>query len=186
MSPLPVTALASRCLGAVTGRMRSFGLCHAFSLRHFICVMSIISSVLGLLGCDQGAQSLRPGVSRVQDVRKAMGEPGWQWSNPIGSTWEYPDGPRTWMIDISKDDLVVTVRQVLDPAYFARLQPGMGTEEVLRLIGHPSRKMTFERLGETVWSWTYDEGPNTGIIFNAHFDVEGRLARTSRALPADP
>jgi hypothetical protein len=57
----------------------------------------------------------------------------------------------------------------------------MTTDEVRRLIGRPAETMKFANLGEDVWSWKYETGPNEEWMHHVHFSLaDGKLKRTSR------
>ena len=71
--------------------------------------------------------------------------------------------------------------QVLNPANFARIQPGMMMEDVRRLLGKPAKAMTYSLKQETAWDWRYLEPPNTAMVFTVWFSSDDRVLRTSSA-----
>ncbi|KQM80270.1 hypothetical protein [Xylophilus sp. Leaf220] len=136
-----------------------------------------------LAGCDpQRIESLEEGVATEADVRRAFGEPERIWPEADGArTFEYnrqPAGLRNYMITVGTDGRMRALRQVLTPANFARLQPGMPALEVRRLLGRPMQETPFSRTAETVWEWRYLAPPNTSMVFSATFGADGRLLRT--------
>jgi len=147
-------------------------------------LLAIFAPLLALIACDAGILRLKPGVSTAADVRRALGQPAFEWKNLDGSyTWEFargPEGTVTYMVDMGADDVLKAIRQVLSEEYFSRIQPGMTPEEVRRLIGRPGQKTSFPNLREEVSSWTYEAGPGDPWYFNVHFNAEGTVKRTSR------
>ena len=136
-----------------------------------------------LAACDpQRIESLEEGVATEADVRRAFGEPERIWPEADGArTFEYnrqPAGLRNYMITVGTDGKMRALRQVLTPANFARLQPGMPALEVRRLLGRPMQETPFARTTETVWEWRYLAPPNTSMVFSATFGADGRLLRT--------
>lgn len=51
-------------------------------------------------------------------------------------------------------------------------------EEVRRSLGKPAKMMTFERKGETVWDWRWNDGGNQPMVFSVTFDLHGRVLRS--------
>jgi hypothetical protein len=153
----------------------------------------LLAALAALLvaGCDLQMRDLKPGVSTAADVTKAMGKHTFEWKEPDGSvTWEFPRGPAgvvTYMVVLGKDGVLREIRQVLDDATFAKLQPGMTPDEVRKLIGRPAQTMKFANLQEDVWSWKYETGPNELWNFHVHFNLgDGKLKKTSRERTGTP
>ena len=71
------------------------------------------------------------------------------------------------------------LRQVLNPANFERIQPGMMMEEVRRTLGKPAKAITYSLKNETAWDWRYLQPPNTPMVFTVWFDPDYRVLRTS-------
>jgi outer membrane protein assembly factor BamE (lipoprotein component of BamABCDE complex) len=91
------------------------------------------------------------------------------------------------MVTLGKDGVLREIVQVLNDQTFAKLQPGMTTDEVRRLIGRPAETMKFANLGEDVWSWKYETGPNEEWMHHVHFSLaDGKLKRTSRSRVGTP
>lgn len=148
------------------------------------------ASVL-LFACDQqgrpieeaGLNKLGKGVSSEADVRMVMGQPDTVWEEDDGSrTLEYPKGPegaRTWMFSIDRFGKLQDYRQVLTKENFARIQPGMGRDDVRRLLGRPGGMVQFKRKNEEVWDWRFLDGVDVKM-FNVHFDIaSGKVTQTS-------
>ncbi|AVS63184.1 outer membrane protein assembly factor BamE [Paracidovorax avenae] len=136
-----------------------------------------------LAACDpQRISELEEGVSTEADVRARFGEPERIWDEPGGArTLEYnrqPAGHQNYMITIGPDGRMSALRQVLAPHVFETIVPGMLMEEVRRSLGKPAKMMTFERKGETVWDWRWNDGGNQPMVFSVTFDLRGRVLRS--------
>lgn len=155
-------------------------------LRRLLVVLAVL-----LAACDARMLDLKPGVSTAADVTKAMGRHTFEWKEADGGyTWEFPRGPAgvvTYMVTLGPDNVLREIRQVLTDQNFARLQPGMSQDAVRRMIGRPAETMKFANLGEDVWSWKYETGPNEEWMFHVHFNLaDGKLKRTSRNRTGEP
>ncbi|GAB4203568.1 MAG: hypothetical protein Fur0019_03070 [Tibeticola sp.] len=150
----------------------------------------VLAAVL-LLGCDaQRISELEEGVATEADVRSRFGEPDRIWPGEAGEhTLEYdrqPEGLRNYMITIGADGRMSALRQVLTPANFARIQPGMSQQDVQRILGKPARVTTWERQGEVHRVWRFLESPNRTMLFTAVFDRADRVLRTEIAPEPGP
>ena len=139
--------------------------------------------LLGLAGCDQQAiKELEEGVSTEADVRARFGEPEKIWDAPDGGrTFEYnrqPAGHRNYMITIGTDGKMSALRQVLTPDNFRRVQPGMGVEQVRRMLGKPARQVPYALQNEVAWTWKFLEPPSTTKAFNVIFSPDYRVLRS--------
>ena len=127
--------------------------------------------------------ALSPGDS-AQDVEARVGAPGAVWKNADGSeVWEYPQGfyaVQTFMVAFDPKHAVREVRQVLNEAYFSRIQPGMSREDVRRLIGKPREIWYFPARDEETWTWRYYD--INYKFFNVLFDRSGGTVRTTLRL----
>ena len=123
--------------------------------------------------------ALSPGDSD-QEVEARVGAPGAVWKNADGSeVWEYPQGyyaVQTFMIAFDPDHAVREVHQVLNEAYFSRIQPGMSREDVRRLIGKPREIWYFPARDEETWTWRYYD--INYRFFNVLFDRSEGTVRT--------
>ena len=140
-------------------------------------------STLALLGCDeQKIKELEEGLSTEADVRARFGEPERIWNEEDGSrTFEYnrqPAGARNYMITIDTDGKMSALRQVLAPHVFARIVPGMPENEVRRMLGKPTKMMTYQLKQETDWDWNYIDPPTREMQFTVTFGPDGRVLRT--------
>lgn len=146
--------------------------------------------LLALFGCDTRMLDLKPGVSTAAEVKRAMGEPTFEWKEPDGTViWEYPRGPSgsvTYMVDLRPDGVLKEIRQVLKEEYFAKIRPGLSKDEVRRILGQPAETMTFPLKKEEVWSWKFEQGSGEKWQFHAHFDLDGRIVTASRNRVEEP
>lgn len=137
-----------------------------------------------LAGCAD-APLLQPGWTEAE-VRAQLGAPTGRYpAADAGTRLEYARGPMgltTWMVDLDAQGRVRHWQQVLDRAHFARVQPGMGPDELLRELGRPAvRQPNFA--GRSTWYWrfvTYD-----CEWFAVTFDPQGRVLEGG-AFPPDP
>ena len=144
---------------------------------------------LALAGCDpQAIRELEEGVATEADVRARFGEPENIWDAADGGrTFEYnrqPAGHRNYMITIGADGKMSALRQVLTPANFDKVQPGMAMEEVRKMLGKPARITPIALSGERAYDWRYLEPGNTQMVFTVFFDRDLRALRSTRV--ADP
>lgn len=151
----------------------------------------MIFAFSALLGCDpQRISELEEGVSTEADVRATFGPPETIWDGPGGErVFEYnrqPAGMQNYMISIGPDGKMTALRQVLTPANFAKVQPGMMMQEVRKLLGQPMKQTPYPLKNEIAWDWRYLEPPNTSMLFTVWFSPDERVLRTSSMLDPDP
>lgn len=143
-------------------------------------LITLLAAVAWLTGCDeQRAQKLEEGVSTEADVRKQFGEPVQIVERADGSKLlAYPRQPEGWTnveIVIGADRKMASLRQLLTPANFARVQPGMSQDEVRKLLGRHARTLRYAtKPGEEVWRWQFMSGQDKKV-FDVSFDREGRV-----------
>ncbi len=144
----------------------------------------LAASLWGLAGCDpQAISELEEGVSTEADVVARFGQPERVWNGSGGARiFEYnrqPEGTQNYMISIGPDGKMSALRQVLNPDNFRRVQPGMGVEEVRKMLGKPAKQVPYTLKREVVWSWRFqDVSENTKKMFHVVFNPEYRVIRT--------
>lgn len=148
--------------------------------------MGFLATLLGLVGCDpQRISELEEGVSTEADVRARFGEPEKVWDGPGGARiFEYnrqPAGHQNYMISIGSDGKMASLRQVLTPENFARVQPGAMMEDVRRQLGKPMKITPYDLKKEIAYDWRYMEPPNTSKVFTVTFSTDYRVLRTASA-----
>jgi outer membrane protein assembly factor BamE (lipoprotein component of BamABCDE complex) len=146
-------------------------------------VGGLFAALAALAGCDtKRIEQLEEGVSTESDVRAVFGPPENVWDEPGGArTLEYnrnPAGHRNYMITIGPDGKMSALRQVLTPATFAKVQPGMSMEQVRRMLGKPAYRQDYALKQEQGWDWRYLEPPNQSMVFTVYFDRDMRVVRT--------
>lgn len=157
-------------------------------LRHFLtrglAGVLVLAGLMGLAACDQQAISeLEEGVSTEADVVTRFGQPERVWEGSGGTRiFEYnrqPAGTQNYMIGIGPDGKMNSLRQVLNPDNFRRIQPGMGVEDVRRMLGKPASQVPYALKREVVWSWRFqDPSENSKKMFHVVFNPEYRVIRT--------
>jgi outer membrane protein assembly factor BamE (lipoprotein component of BamABCDE complex) len=145
-----------------------------------IVMASLIGSLLALVGCDpQKIAKLEEGVATEADVRKQFGEPHATYPEADGGkTFEYsrqPEGQVAYMITIGTDGKMSALRQVLKPAEFTKIQPGMDKAAVRRTLGKPFKTAKYDlKPDEEHWDWRWLDG-QISKIFSVTFDRDGKV-----------
>ena len=144
--------------------------------------------LMGLGACDQQRiDTLEEGVATEGDVRLKFGTPENIWDGPDGTRiFEYnrqPAGDQNYMISIGPDGKMSALRQVLTPANFEKVSPGMAMEDVRKLLGKPMKITPYEFKREIHYDWRYRDGPNESDrkIFTVVFDPDLRVLSTGFA-----
>lgn len=158
-------------------------------MRTWISALGLAAALLAA-GCDeQRAAKLEEGVSTEADVRKQFGAPVDIYEHADGSrTLDYPrqpEGQSNYYITIGADGKMSSLRQLLNAANFAKVQPGMSGDEVRKILGRPGKVTPFALKQEEVWDWRWRDG-QTNKVFSVTFDAQGRvLASASIDDPRD-
>lgn len=142
-------------------------------------------ALLTLSGCDpQKIAELEEGVATEAQVRERFGAPERVWPEEGGArTFEYnrqPAGTRNYMITIGADGIMSALRQVLAPHHFAKVEPGMGEEQVRRLLGRPARVVPYALQQHTEWYWNWADGARQ-MEHTVVFDASGKVVRSASA-----
>jgi hypothetical protein len=139
-----------------------------------------LASLLALAGCDpQKIAKLEEGVATEADVRKQFGEPDATYNEADGGkTFEFtrqPEGQTAYMITIGADGKMSALRQVLKPAEFAKIQPGMDKAAVRRTLGKPYKTTRYDlKPDEEHWDWRWADG-QVAKIFGVTFNRDGKV-----------
>jgi outer membrane protein assembly factor BamE (lipoprotein component of BamABCDE complex) len=145
-----------------------------------VVMASLLGSLLALVGCDQDRiAKLEEGVATEADVRKQFGEPQATYNEANGGkTLEFtrqPEGQTAYMITIGADGKMSALRQVLKPAEFAKVQPGMDKAEVRRLLGRPAKTAKYDlKPDEEHWDWRWLDG-QMSKVFTVTFNRDGKV-----------
>jgi outer membrane protein assembly factor BamE (lipoprotein component of BamABCDE complex) len=148
-------------------------------------LMITLLAATGLLAaCDQErVAKLEEGVATETDVRKQFGEPAQIVEHADGSKLlEYPRQPEGWTnyaIEIGADGKMSSLRQLLTPANFAKVEPGMQQMAVRKLLGIPAKKITYPpKPDEEVWTWHFQQGQDKKD-FDVVFNKQGQVQSTA-------
>jgi hypothetical protein len=146
-----------------------------------------LALAIPLTACDpQRIDQLEEGIATEADVRAQFGVPENIWDGPNGERiLEYnrqPSGHQNYMISIGPGGRMTALRQVLNPANFARVEPGMKMEDLRKLLGKPMKRTPYELTREEAWDWRYMQPPNTPMIFTVWLDKDYRVVRTGTAV----
>jgi hypothetical protein len=131
----------------------------------------------------------RPGMDDIAALLDRMGPPAIEWTHPDGSRQlAWPTGPRgthTHMAHIAPDGTLRRLENVLDAAHFARVETGMTTEDVARLLGPvaPGHVTRFPARDELVWEWLHCDDWNQLSRFHVLFDATTLTVRSTLTLP---
>src|SRR5690606_30303023 len=87
-------------------------------------------------------------------------------------------GQKNYMISIGTDGKMSALRQVLTPQNFAKVQPGMGMEQLRRLLGQPAKVTPYALRDETEWEWRWVQPPNSAMVFTAVLSRDQRVLRS--------
>lgn len=167
--------------------------CHALKrLRCGVGAAALLAAALWLTGCDaQRLSELQPGVSTEADVRQRLGAPEAVWEAAGGARiFEYnrqPNGHENYHITLEADGRLLRIEQVLTPARFAQVLPGMAMEDVRRLLGRPMKTTTYPLTQETHHDWRWRDGPNQSDskVFTVIFDTDLRVRTTQSVRDPD-
>lgn len=156
------------------------------SISHTAAALGLALAAL-LSGCDpQRISELEEGVATEADVRARFGEPAAIYTEEGGArTFEYPRQPAgqvNYMITVGTDGKMSSLRQVLKPSNFAKIEPGWDKAQVRRLLGRPAKTMRYELKNEEIWDWRFADGQEAKL-FSVSFDQDGRV--TSSATTPD-
>ncbi len=151
-------------------------LCHRLTF-------AVLAVILLLPGCASfDGRTLKPGVAGEADVRRLMGAPAAVWPDADGGKLlSYPRGPmglQTYMVRIDSGDRLASINQVLDEAYFNRVQRGMSKEDISRLLGPPREMTVFQRRNETAWDYRFRDIWGYVSIFSVIFGADGTVKST--------
>ncbi len=148
--------------------------------------LAMALTVALLAGCDvQKFAELEEGVATEADVRARFGAPAAIYDEVGGArTLEYPrqpEGQRNYLITIGADGRMSALRQVLQPASFAKVAPGMDRAQVRRLLGRPAQVQAYALKQQEVWDWRWLDGAQAQQ-FSVTFDAAGRVVTSGSTI----
>ena len=146
---------------------------------------ALAGSALLMSACDnQRIAELEEGVATEGDVKIKFGEPEKVWDGADGGRiLEYnrqPAGAKNYMITIGMDGKMSSLKQVLTPANFAKIEPGMPMETVRKMLGKPMKITPYELKKTWHYDWRYIDGANVSDtkIFTVVFNSDLRVLST--------
>lgn len=144
-----------------------------------LATMGLLTTLLALIGCDaQREAQLQPGISTEADVRTAFGPPDAEYTEPDGSRLlsypRQPEGRTNLMVVLGPAGAYRETRQVLQPAWFSRIEPGMSQEQVLRTLGRPARRQPYPLKQTVEWEWYWQDG-QAQMEFAVSFNAQGKV-----------
>ena len=143
----------------------------------------LLSAAL-LVACDaKRIEKLEEGVATEADVRQQFGDPVTVTEKADGSKiMEYPrqpEGSTNYLITIGADGKMSALRQLLSPANFAKVQPGLAKDEVRRMLGKPAKTQRFAlKPDEEIWDWRFIEA-GVPKVFSVTFGGDARVMSTA-------
>ena len=154
-------------------------------LAKFSLMVALTGAALLMVGCDnQRIAELEEGVATEGDVKIKFGEPEKVWEGADGARiFEYnrqPAGAKNYMITIGTDGKMSALKQVLTPANFAKVVPGMPMETVRKMLGKPMKITPYELKKTWHYDWRYIDGANVSDtkIFSVVFNSDLRVLST--------
>ena len=145
-----------------------------------------VAAVLLTTGCDERrAAKLEEGLSTEADVRQQFGEPAQIIERADGSKVlaypRQPEGATNVVITIGADGKMSALRQLLTPANFAKVQPGMDQAAVSGLLGKHAKAVRYAmKPDEEIWQWRFVDG-QAKKVFEVRFDRENKVQSTAIA-----
>ena len=144
----------------------------------------LLSAAALLVACDaKRIEKLEEGVATEADVRQQFGDPVTITEKADGSKiMEYPrqpEGSTNYLITIGADGKMSALRQLLSPANFAKVQPGLAKDEVRKLLGKPAKTQRFAlKPDEEIWDWRFIE---SGVpkVFSVTFGGDAKVMSTA-------
>ena len=155
-------------------------------MRTLLLLALLAMLALLLAACDRRrVEQLEEGVATEADVRRQFGEPAAVTAEPDGSrTLEYPrqpEGQTNYFITIGPDGKMSSLRQVLEPANFDKVKPGMEQATVRRLLGRPAKVQRYALKHEEVWDWRWADDAEAKL-FSVTFGADGQVVSTATSL----
>jgi len=159
------------------------------NLRATLTVSALVLAGL-LAGCAAMPERLAPGTPRA-DIERALGRPSAVVELPEGTRLQYsrqPAGQQVFNVELDAQGRLRQVDQVMDPAWFARVEVDRWThEDVLRLFGRPALIGRVALFDGDIWTYRYLEA-SWHRQFHVHLDPAGvvrKLMHTDEPMPDD-
>ena len=141
---------------------------------------SVGAAALVLSACTVLAPERLPPGSPISQARGAFGGPTGEHPLPEGGTrLEFARGSlgrETHMLDFDAAGRLVHVEEVLDPAHFATIAPGMTPADVGMRLGRPAGTYFIGWQKRSVWYYRY--AAERCVLFEVSFNGAGRVLET--------
>ena len=126
--------------------------------------------IAALAACALGrAPGSLPVGTPIAEARQAFGGPSGEYALADGGTrLEFRQGSfgrQTFMLDFDGSGRLVATRQVLTPATFATITPGMAQDEVLARIGRPAFVFPVGWQQLQVWNYRFGGLEGDCVVF---------------------
>jgi hypothetical protein len=148
--------------------------------------LATLTMALVAAGCASYSPAGLPVGASTDDAERALGAASGRYSLPdSGRRLEFARGPagkHTFMLDFDAQGGLVSWEQVLTPARFATIEPGLTENEVLVRLGHPASILSIPRQKLRVWNYQYFN--NDCTWFQVSISDEGRVLQAG--VSADP
>ena len=146
--------------------------------------LALLPVALLLGGCASWSPGSVPLGTPIDTVRARTFGPTGEYALPDGGTrLEFAQGSfgkLTYMLDFDSHGILKASDQVLDPAHFAKIVPGMSASEVRMRLGRPSDVIWIGWQKLQVWNYRYFEGDC--IWFQVSINQAGRVTDTGNGL----
>jgi hypothetical protein len=128
---------------------------------------AIVLSGIGMAGCvAMHAPGALPLGTPIAEARQWFAGTSGEYPLPGGGTrLEFRQGRQTYMLDFDAAGRLVASRQVLTPATFATITPGMTQDEVLARIGRPAHVAGIGWQKQQLWSYRFAGLEGDCIVF---------------------
>ena len=154
-------------------------------MRHVFTPGTLAAAAL-LAGCAALAPGGLPPGSPIAQARGAFGGPTGEYALPGGGTrLEFAQGAfgrQTYMLDYDAGGRLVRSEQVLDPAHFATIVPGMSADEVRMRLGRPAGTFYIGWQKLRVWNYRFFQGDC--VLFQVSIDDAGRVKEAGQGYDA--
>lgn len=163
-------------------------------LRAALVVCGVAAGLALQQGCDPSGKvyedvrltQLKEGQATEQDVRRLFGAPHSVRDVAGGKGLVYPLGPEgahTLLLKIGADGRYAGREDLLTRANFQRVREGMGSADVVAVLGPAGRSQEYRLKNQTAWEYRFNDGAETRM-FVVMFDAGGRVVST--AVEEDP
>lgn len=146
-------------------------------------VLSLAVAVIFMAGC--AFTPVQPGMSR-EEVMAHYGKPSRVLPLAAGTRLQYsgqPAGRTVVMVDLDAAGKVASVRQVMTPSEFAKIEPGKWTrEDMEREFGRPASIDHVASWPGDIMTYRWQENYIQNMFFWAYLDDHNVVQRTGQGM----